>query len=409
MADQRRQRPTLRQSPSRSPRQGRRPAEYTRHTARPSFVGTYEVTFLPGLEDVVRAEVADVLGPQTPVLPVPDREDSMLVRYPGAPTDLLALRTVVAVFTVLTFDVPRPKSLSSGEYFPQIVDAVRASARLDNARTFRFEAAGRDSSVFVRLAAQLAEATRLAYDDTSTSGRSGAQVSHARHISHDSPGNERAEHADGAVVLRFRRTPTRDEGWDVLVRLGSRPSSARAWRVADFPGAVNATIAAAIVRLAGVHAEDRVVNLMCGSATLLVERLLAGPAACAIGVDVSSEAIAAATANLAAAGLTDRAELVEADMRSDAWRTGPFDLVLADPPWGTLVGTHATNPDLHRDLLRIAHDVTKPTARLVVLTHEVRMMERVLRESDQWTVREVMKVFQKGHHPRIYLLDKVDI
>ena len=335
----------------------------------------------------MRAEVAEALGPQTPVLPVPGREDSMLIRYPGPPTDLLSLRTVVAVFAALSFDVPRPRSLSSGEYFPQIVDAVRASAQLDGARAFRFEAAGRDSTVFQHLAAQLAAATRLVHTEAAGS----------------------TDAADGAVVLRFRRTPTLAEGWDVLVRLGSRPSSARAWRVADYPGAVNATIAAAIVRLVEVHASDRVVNLMCGSGTLLIERLLAGPAARAVGVDLSGEAIAAAAANLGAAGLMPRAELITADMRSEQWRSDArFDLVLADPPWGTLVGTHASNEDVHRDLLRVAHEITIPGARMAVLTHEVRLMERLLRESDRWTERSVVRVFQKGHHPRVYLLNRVD-
>ncbi len=351
---------------------------------------TYELTFLPGLADVVQSEVADVLGARTPVLIVPGREDSMLVRHSGRPDALLALRTVVASSQVLSFPVPRPRSLASGEYFPAIVDAVVLSARIDGARAFRFEAAGSDSSVFQRLGVQLAHATGLRQEHDPTEDV-------------------------GAVVLRFRRTPQvdpagpRPEGWDVLVRLGSRPSSARAWRVADYPGAVNATIAAAIVRLAGVGAGDRVVNLMCGSGTLLIERLLAGPAASAVGVDVSAEAVAAARANVAAAGLGDRLSLVTADIADETWWPSvPADLVLADPPWGTLTGSHANNEDAHQEVLRVAHAITRPGARLAVLTHEVKVMDRVLRGTALWRERAEVRVFQKGHHPRIYLLARAD-
>ena len=364
-----------------------------------------EVTYLPGLRDVVADEITEVLAPARPPHGVPGRDDALLVEHTGRLERALALRTAVAVFVVLTFDVPRPKSLTSGEHQPRIAAAMVASARLGGARTFRFEAAGHDSTVFQRLAAALATATGLRHDDT-----------------------------DGEIVVRFRRTPTRAAdrpaergtarsadrsadraladapGWDVLVRLGGRPLSARAWRVADFPGAVNATIAAATCRLAGIDPTDRVVNLMCGSGTLLVERLLAADAGLALGVDLAADAVAATRANLAAAGLTDRAEVLGGDVRDAAatWRAhAPFDLLLADPPWGTLHGNHATNAALHADLLRVAHEVAAPHARLVVLTHEIKVMERCLRQADGWWhLRAEVSVFAKGHHPRIYLLDR---
>ena len=92
-----------------------------------------------------------------------------------------------------------------------------------------------------------------------------------------------------------------------------------------------------------------------------------------------------------------------------SWRdAGPFDLVLADPPWGALHGSHVTNPALHSDLLRVAHEVAAPGAHLVVLTHEIKIMERCIREADaHWRVRAELRVFAKGHHPRIYVLEHV--
>jgi predicted RNA methylase len=347
------------------------------------------VTFLPGLGELVADEVVELLAPARPPHPVPGRDDALLVDHSGRLERALGLRTAVAVFLVLTFDVPRPKSLTSGEHLPRIVEAMQTSVRLGAARTFRFEAAGRDSAVFQRLAAQLADATGLVHDD-----------------------------AVGEVVLRFRRTPTAQTaqrpsadaaGWDVLVRLGGRPLSARTWRVSDYPGAVNATIAAAIARLVGVRATDRVVNLMCGSGTLLVERLLAGPSTAAVSVDIAADAVRATAENLAAAGCAERAETMQADVTrpGGAWRdAAPFNLVLADPPWGTLHGLHATNAALHADLLRIAHEISAPRGQLVVLTHEIRVMERCLREADaQWRLRHELRVFAKGHHPRIYVLE----
>lgn len=351
----------------------RRPG--VRPTARRAVA--VELTFLPGLGDVL-ADEASTLLTSGPPEPVPGRDDALEVALLGPLADLTALRTAVAAFVVLRFDVPRPKSLTSGDHLQRIIDAMGWSLRVDRSSSFRIEAAGADSAVFQRLASLLSEATGLPYDEKS-----------------------------GELVLRVRRGvvtgPSGDNGWDVLVRIGPRPLSARPWRVADYPGAANATIAAAMVRLGGVVPTDRVLNLMCGSGTLLVERLLAGPASEAVGVDLSEAAVAASTANLAAAGLT--AQVLQGDALAPV--PGSFDLLLADPPWGTLHGSHESNAALHAGLLTAAYEAAAPGARLVVLTHEIKIMERAVRDADAlWHVRDQVRVFAKGHHPRIYVLDR---
>jgi tRNA (guanine6-N2)-methyltransferase len=339
-----------------------------------------ELLFLPGLADVVEAEVGERLGPAARLRPVPGRSDSFLLELRGPWDQLLRLRTIVAAFAVLTFPVPRPRSLTSGEYLPEIVEAIRAVRALDpvpRPASFRFDAAGHQSAGFRRLAEELARATGLAHDQD-----------------------------DGDLVLRFRRAAERPDGWDVLVRLSTRPLSDRPWRVRNFPGAANATVAAAMARLTGPRPDDRVANLLCGSGTLLVERLLAGPARLAVGVDRDRAVLEDCRENLAAAGIGGRALLLACDVADDAWLAyGPYDVLLADPPWGTLVGDHAANQDLYATLLERAHRAAAPGARLAVLTHEIRLMERCLdRARGLWQPEGVTRVYQKGHHPRIYLL-----
>ncbi|WP_243738194.1 RNA methyltransferase [Cellulomonas shaoxiangyii] len=332
---------------------------------------------------------------------------------------MVRLRTAVAAWVVVHLDVPRPKSIASPEHLQRVVDAVYASLRVAGSSTFRFEAAGSDSAVFARLAELLHEATGLRHD-----AAHGDLVVRVRRGVRGAGGTRPG--AGRGAVDRARRTggDEADPGWDVLVRVGPRPLSARTWRVVDFPGAANATIAAAMTRLAGTRDDDRVLNLMCGSGTLLAERLLAAPAAASLGVDRAQPALDAARANLEAAGLLGRASrtaLVRADATDAAAvrdavdahlavddRPPAADLVLADPPWGTLHGSHAASPALHAGLLRGAHAVTAPGARLVVLTHEVKVMERVVREAaDLWAPVTTTRVFAKGHHPRVHVLRRV--
>ncbi len=75
----------------------------------------------------------------------------------------------------------------------------------------------------------------------------------------------------------------------------------------------------------------RILDLGTGSGCLLVALLHEYPRAFGVGVDRSAAALAVALANLARHGLRDRASLVCAD-----WATalsGPFDLVVANPPY----------------------------------------------------------------------------
>ena len=337
-----------------------------------------ELVFLPGLAEVVAAEVGERLGPAVRLRPVPGRSDSFLLDLRGPWDRLLGLRTIVAAFAVLTFGVPRPRSLTSGEYLPQIVRAIQAVRELGpRPGSFRFDAAGVRSAGFRRLAEELARATGLPHDQD-----------------------------DGDLVLRFRRAAERPDGWDVLVRLSTRPLSDRPWRVRNFPGAANATVAAAMARLTRPRPDDRVANLMAGSGTLLIERLLAGPARLAVGVDLDPAVLEACRQNLTGAGLEGRALLLAGDVADDAWLAhGPYDVLLADPPWGTLVGDHAANQGLYASLLERARRGAAPGARLAVLTHEVRLMERCLdRARGLWEPEGVTRVYQKGHHPRVYLL-----
>jgi tRNA G10 N-methylase Trm11 len=141
---------------------------------------------------------------------------------------------------------------------------------------------------------------------------------------------------------------------------------------------------------------------MSGSGTLLAERLLAGRARIAVGLDSDERALAAAVANLAAAGVA--AYLVRADVRRPPLDGGTFDAICADLPYGWRSGSHAENADLYHALLAAAAGVAAPGARLAVITHDIRRFEAALAEFPQWRVDRTLRVFQKGYRPRIWLL-----
>lgn len=265
------------------------------------------------------------------------------------------MRTAVAAYAVLDFDVPRPRALLGDEH----VRRIAAVMEVPGASSFRISAAGRESAVFRRLAGELAQRTGLRFDPEA-----------------------------GDVLVRVRPS------WEVLVRLTPRPLSARRWRVRDVPGALNATIAAAMLRLAAPRAHERFLNLMCGSGTLLAE---CPAVALAVGLDADPTVLAAARENTAW-------PLVRGDVRRLPLRAA-FEVIAADLPYGERSGSHRENDALYRAFLEAAAQAAAPGARLAVITHDIRRFEAALAASP-WHPRQTLRVYQKGYRPAIWLLGR---
>ena len=289
-----------------------------------------------------------------------------------------SLRRVVAASTALTVPARRPRELletSVPQRLGELLDALRRQRPRQRFRGLRLEAAGSDTADMRRLAQALAELAGLTV------------------------------RPDGDLVVRVRRGAPAGT-WQVLLRTTPRPLATRAWRTVDYPGAVNATIAATVLDLLEVGGEDALLDMTCGSGTFLVEQLYVAAPARAVGVDLDAAAIAAAEQHQRAARRRGRIDWVTGDVLEVDLEPG-FTRILTNPPWGTLHGEHEDNQQLLADLLRRAAELAAPQARLGVLTHEITRMHRVLETAAAgWRPLGEHRFFQKGHHPRLFLLER---
>lgn len=297
-----------------------------------------------------------------------------------------ALRTVVSAYLCIRVPSRRPQELLETSVMRRLGEALLGLQRLRprSARftALRLAAAGSGTPVMERLARELAEAVELPVD---------------------------AE--DGDLLVRVRpsaRTEGAERAWEVLARLTPRPLSTRAWRTVDYPGAVNAAIAAGVMSLMEITAEDAVLDMTCGSGTLLVEQSFLAAPQRAVGVDLAPAAIEAARAHQRAARRKGRIDWIVGDVLTTPL-AGGFTRIVANPPWGELHGEHATNQELLASLLSRAGELGAPGCRVGILTHEIRRMHAVLEDpSCPWAAVDEHRFFQKGHHPRLFRLRRRD-
>ncbi|HEY9293497.1 MAG TPA: methyltransferase domain-containing protein [Microlunatus sp.] len=318
----------------------------------------FEIETLPGLEAFAASELKQTLG----ITMVRNRID-----YRGRPAPLLSLRTAVAVHRYERFEGRRPTVILGDQRLRQMINYATSS---DHFTGFRISSPGKDSSAMRRVRDSVASWSGL------------------------------PEHPDGDLLLRIRRDR---DGWEVLTRITPRSLSARPWRVADMPGALHATMAAVMVDLAAPEKTDRVLNLCCGSGTLIAESRRGKHF---IGVDNAGTALHAADTNLAAAHQTRRVKVPTSLIRADAGKLPltdrSIDVLLCDLPYGHVVGNHQDNRTLYPAILTEAARVASPGARFAVCTQDMRLFEASI--TNDWQLEHQLRVHQRRAVPAIYLL-----
>jgi tRNA (guanine6-N2)-methyltransferase len=334
----------------------------------------YEAEITEGLLPIASNELAVLIGKKGSI-GKSHRPDSLPFRYDGDFRDLLQLRKVLAVYRLLRFDVPRPKALLGHQHFQRIIEASQAIKANADFRSIIINAAGSDSSVMLRLKEELARTLGL-----------------------------EPKEDEGDLVLRIRRSP-KAQTWDVLIRLSPRPQASRAWRVCNYQGALNASVAAVMISLTKPTPQDTFLNIACGSGTIIIERALETGAEVLIGIDMAGQALDCARQNIAAAGCGN-IQLLEGDATRLSLANASINALAADLPFGYLQGSHSENQILYPAVLREAARVAKQGARFVIISHEVKLMEQCLRANLDWSILSVQMVTLTGLHPRIFLLER---
>ena len=347
----------------------------------PAPVQRYEVETVSGLEEYARREIRRRLGKAALIVGT-QIEGRVSLQYNGSIRRFDEFRTAVAVHRIEEFAVPGPRALLGHQHLTRLLAAIQSvlDARPGAAfQTFRIAAAGAGSRVFMRLRQEIADATGL-------------------------------QQAEGAAHLQIsvRRSTAEEEGWQALIRTSPMPLSARRWRVCDMPGALNGAVASAMVSLTGTRPTERMLNLCCGSGTLVIERLGMGAATSVTGVDISASALQCADANLRAAGHRSSVSLVQADCARLPIPDASVDTINADLPYGMLRNDSGDIASLYHSALAESARVAAAEASMVLITTRRRALLAALAEVPSWNLLTEIPIsipHSRGYiTPQIYLL-----
>ena len=194
----------------------------------------------------------------------------------------------------------------------------------------------------------------------------------------------------------------------VSVQLTRATLSNRHRRVYNPRAALKPTVAYALLRLVDPPADGALLDPFCGAGTIPLEAAQMHPDMTLCAGDINEQVVRGIQQNAVAEHCADRLDVRQVDARYlTRYYTGPFDAIVANPPYGVRLGRKANFTVLYQRFLKEAHALLKPGGRLAVLVFKHAPFERVLREQGLFAKRTVQIIETGGVYPHVYVLRPV--
>src|SRR5215211_6894756 len=166
------------------------------------------------------------------------------------------------------------------------------------------------------------------------------------------------------------------------VRLSDRTMRHRTYKLDHIAASLRPTVAAAMVRLAGIGPGMTVLDPMCGAGTILAEALdvaekrSRGGQVRVIGGDIDPNAVFVTSQNLENVG---RAALARWDSTALPLESQSVDRIISNPPFGRQLSSIEKIGELYEQAGAEMNRVLRPGGRAVLLAMEHEGLKRVLR------------------------------
>jgi 23S rRNA G2445 N2-methylase RlmL len=188
------------------------------------------------------------------------------------------------------------------------------------------------------------------------------------------------------------------------VRLSNRSMRHRAYRHVNLPAALRPSVAAALVFLTEPCKADVFLDPMCGSGTILAERILAGEYQQVLGGDVLRDRVKTSAQNLIDCG--QDFSLLQHDARRLPVAAGSIDKVAVNLPFGKQIGSPEYVSKLYPQFFGELERILKTGGRAIVLSSEYELIRDVVRARRDLQMVRGYSVAVLGQWGRIYILTR---
>jgi tRNA G10 N-methylase Trm11 len=177
----------------------------------------------------------------------------------------------------------------------------------------------------------------------------------------------------------------------------------------ELPASLRPSMAAAMVFLTEPQPGDTFLDPLCGSGTILLERLYQAPAVAILGGDIEPERVAAARQNLS--GVPNNYKKIPVTIRQwDAQRlpleNASVDKIATNLPFGKQIAVQQELGDLYSALFQEMERVVKPGGRIVLLSSEFELVKSCIRPFSHLSITTGYSVSTLGRWGRIHLIER---
>ncbi len=345
----------------------------------------YSILVSAGLENIARQEIIARFGETERFKILMRKPQRIVFQYSGNPKDLLSLRAAEQLFLVIKHIPNMTRSRRSLSIMSRTLSRFNFRKALDCCRQVGIKLRKR---VMFRVTSRMSGFRNFQKRDLQQVVER-VLLEHGWHLTQaDSALNVWAEVHGSDGYISIRLSPA-----DMVQRSDKR---------VRVPAALKPTVAYSMVQLAQPHPNDVFLDPMCGAGTILLERACAGRYRYLIGGDISTEAVAATVTNFGRRH--QPRQFFYWDAQTLPLQPNTIDKIACNLP---LEGAPNSGQlaNLYSRCVSQFKTVLKPGGRMVLLTSQPVLLEKLLKQHKTLKTRQRVNVEVGSKRGRIFVVD----